>query len=100
MRGPCSKAIAPRRSLLSSCARTIHHPRALTAYRRLVPTPRGTKERVSTAVRLPVELHTELQRQAEEREVSVNYLITRAVQHYLQRLSAPDPVGSLAMNER
>src|SRR4051812_31855403 len=40
--------------------------------------------RVSTAVRLPADLHAELQRQAEEREVSVNFLVTRAVAHYLK----------------
>jgi hypothetical protein len=43
-------------------------------------------------VRLPADLHAELQRQAGERDVSVNYLITRAVQHYLQRLGPADPL--------
>lgn len=53
--------------------------------------------RVSTAVRLPQDLHAELQRHASEREVSVNYLVTRAVDHYLRALGPADP---LAVTER
>lgn len=49
--------------------------------------------RVSTAVRLPAELHAELQQQAEEREVSVNFLVTRAVAHYLKALRPADPLS-------
>ncbi len=49
--------------------------------------------RVSTAVRLPEDLHAELQRQASERDVSVNYLVTRAVDHYLQALGPADPLA-------
>lgn len=51
--------------------------------------------RVSTAVRLPEDLHAELQRQAEEREVSVNFLVTRAVAHYLKALRPADPLDDL-----
>lgn len=50
--------------------------------------------RVSTAVRLPENLHAELQRQASEREVSVNYLVTRAVDHYLRALGPADPLAA------
>lgn len=49
--------------------------------------------RVSTAIRLPKDLHAELQRQASEREVSVNYLVTRAVDHYLRALGPADPMA-------
>lgn len=57
--------------------------------------------RVSTAVRLPAELHAELQRQAEERDVSVNFLVTRAVAHYLRALGPADPLAnSIAWKER
>lgn len=49
--------------------------------------------RVSTAVRLPADLHAELQQQAAEREVSVNFLVTRAVAHYLKALRPADPLG-------
>lgn len=49
--------------------------------------------RVSTAVRLPAELHAELHQQAAEREVSVNFLVTRAVAHYLKALGPADPLA-------
>ena len=55
-----------------------------------VPKRRSTK-RVSTAVRLPADLHAELQRQALERDVSVNFLVTRAVGRYLRELGPADP---------
>lgn len=38
-------------------------------------------------------LHAELQRQAEERDVSVNYLVTRAIDHYLRQLGPADPLA-------
>jgi predicted DNA-binding ribbon-helix-helix protein len=41
------------------------------------------EERVATAVRLPVSVHEELHRLARARDVSVNYLITRAVEELL-----------------
>ena len=72
-------------------ARTIHHLWAGAAYRPHMAR-RTSIERVSTAVRLPVDLHAELQRQADERDVSVNFLVTRAVAKYLGELgelSAP-----------
>lgn len=53
--------------------------------------PRTCEEpRVATAIRLPASLHDELQAVASERDVSVNFLVTRAVVHYLQRLPAID----------
>lgn len=39
--------------------------------------------RVATAVRLPVDLHARLDAAATERDVSINYLVVRAVQRYL-----------------
>jgi hypothetical protein len=48
--------------------------------------------RVSTAVRLPIELYSRLRREAAERDVSVNFLVTRAVDHYLRNLGPADPV--------
>ena len=42
--------------------------------------------RVATAIRLPVSLRDELQAAAIERDVSVNFLVTRAVLDYLRRL--------------
>ena len=43
--------------------------------------------RVATAVRLPESLHKRLQQVAEDRDVSANLLITKAVGDYLDRLA-------------
>lgn len=48
--------------------------------------PREYDTRVSTALRLPPELHDRLKRAADEREVSANLLIERAITEYLERL--------------
>ncbi len=74
-----------------AAARTIHQSRARGFYAPAMSRRRVT-ERVSTAIRLPIELHAELQRQASEREVSVNFLVTRAVDHYLRELRPADPL--------
>ena len=42
--------------------------------------------RVATAIRLPTSLHEELQSVASERDVSVNFLVTRAVSTFLAQL--------------
>lgn len=57
-----------------------------------VPKSKATRSRVSTAIRLPADLHAELQGCAEERDVSVNFLVTRAVEHYLRQLPPADPL--------
>jgi len=44
------------------------------------------EERVSTAVRLPASLHEQLKEEARARQVSVNFLVERAVGHYLELL--------------
>ena len=49
-----------------------------------MPRPRVYDEpRVATAVRLPKQLHERVQREAEERQVSVNYIVVRAIERYL-----------------
>lgn len=45
-----------------------------------------TTKRVATAVRLPEDLHSRLQEQAEMRDVSVNWLVTKAVEQFLESL--------------
>jgi hypothetical protein len=45
--------------------------------------------RVATAIRLPTSLHGELQSAATERDVSVNFLVTRAVSAFLAQLPPP-----------
>ena len=69
----------------------IHHVRAGTGYCRGMPSQRTNEKRVATAVRLPESLHHQLQDQAEYRDVSVNFLVVRAVTQYLQ--NAPDPLA-------
>ena len=46
--------------------------------------------RIATAIRLPASLRDELDTVATQREVSVNYLVIRAVSDYLRRLPPPD----------
>jgi predicted transcriptional regulator len=53
--------------------------------------------RVATAIRLPTSLHEELQSAASERDVSVNFLVTRAVSTFLAQL--PPAEASLPFNE-
>lgn len=57
---------------------------------------KASPTRISTAVRLPHDLHAELQRQAEDRDVSVNFLVTRAVDHYLRQLPPADPLAGVS----
>lgn len=52
--------------------------------------PRLAAEWVSTNIRLDRAVHTALKNAARERDVSVNYLVGRAVAAYLPRLVNPD----------
>lgn len=55
--------------------------------------PRVSSERrIATAVRLPESIHRRLQLAANDRDVSANLLITRAVDEYLERLPSADAV--------
>ncbi len=56
------------------------------AYAARVPRPRIHDDRITTAVRLPPDLHERLRRAADERQVSVNYLIQKSLEDYLHRL--------------
>jgi predicted HicB family RNase H-like nuclease len=47
---------------------------------------------VSTAIRLPERLHQALQEHAEMRGVSINWLVTRAVEQFLADLPGRDVV--------
>jgi predicted HicB family RNase H-like nuclease len=58
-----------------------------------MPRPRTyTERRVSTQVRLPVRTHRRLHEEAQARDVSVNYLINRAVDDFLEGLRPPEDV--------
>lgn len=48
--------------------------------------PNASAKRVTTAIRVPASLHSQLHEAAAEREVSVNFLVVRAVGDYLDRL--------------
>lgn len=50
--------------------------------------------RVTTAVRFPVGLRDELKLQASQRDVSLSFLVNRAVIEYLDRLQDPVEVTS------
>lgn len=43
-------------------------------------------------MRLPRDLHAQLRASAEERELSVNYLVVRALTYYLDRLIPADEI--------
>jgi hypothetical protein len=73
----------------------IHHFVTPDHYRRRVGRPKIYAEpRVATAIRLPESLHGELLSAAVEREVSVNFLVTRAVADYLEHLPAINATAS------
>lgn len=48
------------------------------------------EKRVTTAIRVPERLHAQLSRAAEERDLSVNYLVVRAIEDFLERLIPAD----------
>jgi predicted HicB family RNase H-like nuclease len=48
------------------------------------------EQRITTAVRLPKSTHQKLREEARERDVSVNYLIVRALERYFGALPQPD----------
>jgi predicted transcriptional regulator len=44
------------------------------------------KPRMSTAIRFPPGLHAQLEQAAADRDLSINYLVVKAVQDFLPRL--------------
>jgi predicted HicB family RNase H-like nuclease len=50
-----------------------------------------TEKRISTAVRIPESLHDRLQEAAEERDVSINHMVVRAITLYLDNHLKPLP---------
>lgn len=43
-------------------------------------------ERVTTAIRIPRDLHERLVKEAEDREVSINVMAVKALERYVSRL--------------
>jgi predicted HicB family RNase H-like nuclease len=48
------------------------------------------KQRTTTAIRFPDELHERLKQAADERDVSINFLVVKAVEESLSRLLPPE----------
>lgn len=44
------------------------------------------RPRITTAVRFPAELHEQLREAAEERDLSINFLVVKAVEEFIERL--------------
>ena len=79
-------------------ARSIHHchARSWVTFSSW-PDRLLSKREVTTAVRLPESLHTRLHETADERDVSVNLIVTKAVTEFLERLAPVE--ASLALSE-
>jgi predicted transcriptional regulator len=45
-----------------------------------------SKSRTTTAIRLPDELHEQLKKAAEDRDLSINFLVVKAVEEFVERL--------------
>jgi hypothetical protein len=50
------------------------------------------EDRVATAVRIPKDLYRKLKHEASERDSSVNHLLVKAAEYYLDRLPPLDPL--------
>lgn len=48
------------------------------------------KARTTTAIRFPDELHEQLKTAAEDRDLSINFLVVKAVEEFLERLIPAD----------
>lgn len=48
------------------------------------------KSRMTTAIRFPEELHDQLKTAAEDRDLSINFLVVKAVEEFLERLLPVD----------
>jgi predicted transcriptional regulator len=53
-----------------------------------------TKSRTTTAIRFPDTLHERLKDAADERDLSINFLVVKAVEDFLDRLI---PAGELRL---
>lgn len=48
------------------------------------------KPRTATAIRFPEDLHEQLKVAAEERDLSINFLVVKAVEDFLERMIPAD----------
>lgn len=49
------------------------------------------RDRVNTAIRFPRDLHAKVIEQADRRDVSMNWIVNRAVEDYIARAERPLP---------
>lgn len=56
--------------------------------------PQTYGARVSSAIRLEPDLHARLHAAAIERDVSANWLITRAIEQLLDRIGSTEPIAT------
>ncbi len=57
----------------------------------------AAKKRTTTAIRFPDDLHERLKDAADERDLSINYLVVKAVEEFVENLI---PVGELRLTRR
>jgi predicted HicB family RNase H-like nuclease len=46
----------------------------------------SSKNRMTTAIRFPEAIHEQLKEAADERDLSINFLVVKAVEEFLERL--------------
>jgi predicted HicB family RNase H-like nuclease len=46
--------------------------------------------RMTTAIRFPTEMHEQLKQAAEDRDVSINFLVVKAIEEFLPKLVPVD----------
>ena len=51
---------------------------------------KNARPRVTTAIRIPQELHEKLQLEAETRDTSINHLVVKAAEFYAAALHTPE----------
>ena len=54
--------------------------------------PKDTRKRSATAIRFPPEMHAALTQAAADRDVSLNWMVNRAVEDFLSRLIPADEI--------
>ena len=54
--------------------------------------PGPAKPRTTTAIRFPPELHEKLTQAAADRDLSINYIVVKAVEQFVERLLPVDEI--------
>jgi predicted HicB family RNase H-like nuclease len=62
----------------------------MTSKKQPVRSSDPTKARTVTAIRLPIPLHERLRDAADDRDLSVNFLVVKALEEFLDRLIPAD----------